>query len=67
MFYYRWSFFVPLRKFDIMAYKYYPYGHNHRGEWKKWAKYVSAKTGYNIQRLEGDETYEDQERLEGSL
>lgn len=44
-----------------------PNGHDHRGEWKKWAKYVSAKTGYNIQRLEGDETYEDQERLEGSL
>ena len=44
-----------------------PNAHDHRGEWKKWAKYVSVKTGYNIQRLEGDETYEDQERLEGRL
>jgi hypothetical protein len=44
-----------------------PEGYDHRGEWKKWAKYVSAKTGYNIQRLDGDETQEDQERLEGRL
>ena len=27
----------------------------------------TEKSGYNIQRLEGDETYEDQERLEGRL
>ena len=44
-----------------------PEGLCHTGEWKKWAKYVSAKTGYNIQRLDGDETQEDQERLEGRL
>lgn len=44
-----------------------PGGLCHTGEWKKWAKYVSAKTGYNIQRLDGDETQEDQERLAGTL
>ena len=26
-----------------------PEGYTHRGEWKKWAKYVSEKTGYHIQ------------------
>ena len=35
-----------------------PDGICHTGEWKKWAKYVSEKTGYNIQRLDGDETEE---------
>ena len=42
-----------------------PEGYDHRGEWKKWAKYVSEKTGYNIKRLDGDETEEDLKRLEG--
>ena len=42
-----------------------PDGMCHTGEWKKWAKYVSAKTGYNIKRLDGDETEEDLKRLEG--
>lgn len=42
-----------------------PDGMCHTGEWKKWAKYVSAKTGYNIKRLDGDETEEDFKRLEG--
>ena len=37
----------------------------HTGEWKKWAKYVSENTGYNIQRLSGDETEEDYARLAG--
>ena len=43
-----------------------PEGYDHRGEWKKWAKYVSEKTGYNIQRLSGDETEEDYARLVGT-
>ena len=42
-----------------------PDGMCHTGEWKKWAKYVSAKTGYTIQRLDGDETEDDRKRLEG--
>lgn len=42
-----------------------PDGMCHTGEWKKWAKYVSAKTGYTIQRLDGDETEDDRARLEG--
>ena len=42
-----------------------PDGMCHTGEWKKWAKDVSAKTGYNIKRLDGDETEEDLKRLEG--
>ena len=42
-----------------------PDGMCHTGEWKKWAKYVSTKTGYNIKRLDGDETEEDLKRLEG--
>lgn len=43
-----------------------PDGMCHTGEWKKWAKYVSEKTGYNIQRLSGDETEEDYARLVGT-
>lgn len=43
-----------------------PDGLCHTGEWKKWAKYVSEKTGYNIQRLSGDETEEDYARLAGT-
>ncbi|MEE3391525.1 MAG: SprT-like domain-containing protein [Candidatus Cryptobacteroides sp.] len=40
-----------------------PGGLCHTGEWKKWAKFVSDKTGYNIQHYDGDETEEDKERL----
>ena len=40
-----------------------PGGLCHTGEWKKWAKYVSERTGYNIKRLEGDETEDDYRRL----
>lgn len=40
-----------------------PGGLCHTGEWRKWAKYVSEKTGYNIKRLDGDETEEDYRRL----
>ena len=43
-----------------------PEGYDHRGEWKKWAKYVSEKTGYNIKRCEGDETEEDLARFFGT-
>ena len=43
-----------------------PDGMCHTGEWKKWAKYVSEKTGYNIKRLDGDETEEDYARLVGT-
>ena len=43
-----------------------PDGLCHTGEWKKWAKYVSEKTGYNIQRLSCDETEEDYARLVGT-
>ena len=32
-----------------------PDGMCHTGEWKKWAKYVSNKTAYTIQRLGGEE------------
>ena len=35
----------------------------HRGEWKKWAKYVSEKTGYNIGYYTGDDTPEDRHNL----
>lgn len=42
-----------------------PDGMCHTGEWKKWAKYVSSRTGYNIQRCEGDDTEDDLKRLEG--
>ena len=40
-----------------------PGGLTHTGEWKKWAKYVSEKTGYDIRRFDGDATEEDKERL----
>lgn len=40
-----------------------PDGMRHTGAWKKWAKYVSRKTGYTIQRLGGDETAGDIKRL----
>lgn len=40
-----------------------PGGLCHTGEWRKWAKYVSEKTGYNIKYRDGDETYEDYQRL----
>ena len=40
-----------------------PNGMSHTGEWKKWAKYVSKKTGFNIQRCDGDATFEDKARL----
>lgn len=40
-----------------------PGGLCHTGEWRKWAKYVSERTGYNIKRLDGDETEEDYRRL----
>lgn len=44
-----------------------PDGLCHTGEWKKWAKYVSEKTGYVIQRVGGgDDSPEDIERLEGT-
>lgn len=42
-----------------------PDGLCHTGEWKKWARYVSAKTGYDIQSCGGrDDTMEDVQRLE---
>ncbi len=42
-----------------------PDGLCHTGEWKRWARYVSAKTGYDIQRCGGrDDTLEDVQRLE---
>ena len=44
-----------------------PGGYNHKAGWKKWAKYVSEKTGYNIQRRGADETKEDIARVEGRL
>lgn len=40
-----------------------PGGMCHTGEWRKWAKYVSEKTGYNIKYRDGDETEEDYKRL----
>jgi hypothetical protein len=40
-----------------------PGGLCHTGEWRKWAKYVSAKTEYNIKSRDGDETDEDYQRL----
>lgn len=43
-----------------------PDGHGHTGEWKKWAKYVSEKTGYHIQRFPGDVTEEDYRRFAAS-
>ena len=44
-----------------------PDGLRHTGEWKKWARYVSARTGYNIQRCDGDETEEDRKRLRNGV
>jgi hypothetical protein len=44
-----------------------PEGLCHTGEWRKWAKYVSEKTGYNIQRLGADETEEDYRRFVAPL
>ena len=38
-------------------------GLSHKGEWKKWADYVSGKTGYHIQRYDGDQTEEDKAHL----
>lgn len=40
-----------------------PEGMCHTGEWRKWARYVSEKTGYNIKYRDGDETEEDYKRL----
>ena len=41
-----------------------PEGLCHTGEWKKWAKFVSAKTGYHIQRIGGgDDTKRDETNL----
>lgn len=40
-----------------------PGGLSHKGEWKKWADYVSGKTGYHIQRYDGDQTEEDNAHL----
>jgi hypothetical protein len=40
-----------------------PGGLCHTGEWRKWAKYVSESTEYNIKRLDGDNTEEDRRRL----
>ena len=40
-----------------------PGGQCHTGEWKKWANYVSQKTGYKIQRLGGDKNERDEKRL----
>ncbi|MBO5808218.1 MAG: SprT-like domain-containing protein [Bacteroidales bacterium] len=44
-----------------------PEGLCHTGEWRKWAKYVSEKTGYNIKRLGADETEEDYRRFVAPL
>lgn len=42
-----------------------PGGQCHTGEWKKWAKYVSAKTGYHISRCGcEDETESDLKNLQ---
>ena len=35
----------------------------HTGEWKKWAKYVSERTGYHISRFIGDDTDQDRRNL----
>lgn len=40
-----------------------PGGLCHTGEWKKWARYVSAKTGYNIHRFDGDDTEQDKKNI----
>jgi hypothetical protein len=45
-----------------------PEGLCHTGEWKRWAKFVSDKTGYEIQRIgSGDDSPEDIERLERGI
>lgn len=41
-----------------------PGGLCHTGEWKKWAKFVSERTEYDIKRLDGDKTSRDVERLD---
>lgn len=40
-----------------------PGGDSHTGEWKKWARFVSEKTGYQIRRYDGDETEQDKANL----
>ena len=40
-----------------------PGGLCHTGEWRKWAKYVSEKTGYNIKRCDGDDSEQDLRNL----
>ena len=40
-----------------------PGGLCHTGEWKKWARFVTERTEYNIQRLDGDKTEDDIERM----
>ena len=41
-----------------------PGGLCHTGEWKKWAKFVSERTGYHIQRIGGgDDTEIDESNL----
>ncbi len=40
-----------------------PGGLCHTGEWKKWAEYISERTGYHIQRYDGDQTEEDKAHL----
>ena len=40
-----------------------PNGLCHTGEWKKWAKFVSEKTCYNIQHYDGDQTEQDRNNL----
>ena len=43
-----------------------PGGLCHTGEWKKWAKFVSERTGYHIQRIGGgDDTELDESNLRG--
>lgn len=40
-----------------------PRGYTHKGQWKKWADFASAKLGYNIQQYDGDETEDDKNNL----
>ena len=43
-----------------------PGGLRHTGPWRKWARYVSEKTGYDIQRCGGDDvTPQDIKNLRG--
>lgn len=44
-----------------------PGGLCHTGEWKKWAKYVSQKTGYKIHRCDGDDTDQDRRNLRAGI